>query len=273
MRVCKKCNVHYIVNIITDGQKIAIRLSRRITVVTQSLRKSLADYNAGLDSSSQLTWEQVTDLSQQIHDGCLFTNTSIPSTIKSQAIRLHNIMMRAEEEIGKLKEEMFHCIEHFISVYSCLIGKIEELKNNPNSFSCGHICLLKQSLRKYRVILSTLFPFAEHIDISVLNKFLLSLDDDLENVRDNPTSEETSLPEEPSLPEKSSLTEESIHEETQCMLKSLPTALAGSVPEYSDDSCCDEYHGKQSGRSYCSATGTLFTGWLCAKLAKIRITL
>jgi len=88
----------------------------------------------------------------------------------------------------------------------------------------------------------------------------------LENVRDNPPSEETSFPEEPSLseepslPEKSLLPEESVHEETQCLLQSLPavpSVPAGSVPEYSDDSCCDEYHGKQNGRSYCTATGAL----------------
>ena len=82
-------------NMYADGQKIAVRLSRRINVVTKSLRKSLAEYNTGLDSLSCLTWEQVTDLSQQIHSGCLFSESSIPSVIKSQTIRLYNNMLHA----------------------------------------------------------------------------------------------------------------------------------------------------------------------------------
>jgi len=65
---------------------------------------------------------------------CLQTPLFHPQK-KSQAIKLLDIMIRAEEEIDRLKEEMFHCIEHFISMYSCLIGKIDELKNNPNSSS------------------------------------------------------------------------------------------------------------------------------------------
>ena len=51
----------------TDGQKIAIRLSRRINVVTKSLIKPLAEYNDGLDSSSCLTWEQITDLTISVN--------------------------------------------------------------------------------------------------------------------------------------------------------------------------------------------------------------
>ena len=146
---------------------------------------------------------QVTDLSQQIHDGCLFSNACIPSTIKSQAIRLLNTILRAEEEISRLNEEMLNCIEHFVRVYEYLIGKIDQLKtSNPDSNPCicGHVCLLKQSLKKYRVILSTLLPFAEHIDISLLENFLLHLDDDLEQVRDASISEEIPLHKEPFIP-------------------------------------------------------------------------
>ena len=170
-----------IVNSLTDGQKIAIRLSRRITVVTKSLRKSLAEYNAGLDPSSCLTWEQVTDLSQQIHDECLFSESSIPSIVKSQAIQLYNSMFRAEEEISRLKEEMSNCTQYFIGIYNHLTGKIVLLKQNQeNALDIGRISLLKQSLRKYRIIFASLLQFNKYIDISQLKNFLLSLDDDLE---------------------------------------------------------------------------------------------
>ena len=170
----------------TDGQKIAVRLSRRINVVTKSLKKSLAEYNAGLDSLSCLTWEQVTDLSQQIHDGCLFSETSIPSIIKSQAIRLYNNMVRAEEEITRLKEEMSNCIQHFIGIYNYLTTRITSLNQNHEDISdIGRICLLKQSLRKYRIILTSLLQLNKYINITQLESFLLSLDDNLETPMSN----------------------------------------------------------------------------------------
>ena len=179
----------------TDGQKIAIRLSRRINVVTKSLKKSLAEYNDGLDSSSCLTWVQITDLSQQIHDGCLFSETSIPSVIKTQAIRSYNNMLRAEEEITRLKEEMSNCIQYFIGIYNQLTGEIVSLKqNHENIYDIGRVCLLKQSLRKYRIILSSLLQFNKYTDISPLENFLLSLDDNLETpVLNSPVENEETV--------------------------------------------------------------------------------
>ena len=169
----------------TDGQKIAIRLSRRINVVTKSLKKSMAEYNAGLDSLSCLTWEQVTNLSQQIHDGCLFSETAIPSIIKSQAIRLYNNMLRAEE-ITRLKEKMSNCIQHFIGIYNYLTQTITSLNQNHEDVSdIGRICLLKQSLRKYRIILTLLLQLNKYTDIAQLENFLLSLDDSLEALLHN----------------------------------------------------------------------------------------
>ena len=158
-------------------------MSRRINVVTKSLKRSLAEYNEGLDPSSCLTWEQVTDLSQQINDGCIFSKSSVPSIIKSQAVRLYNSKLRAEEEISRLKEEMSNCMEYFTGIYNCLTEKIVSLKQyHDDTFETGRICLLKQSLRKYRIILATLLQFNKYTDISLLENFLLSLDDNLEEL-------------------------------------------------------------------------------------------
>ena len=141
----------------------------------------MTEYNDGLDPSSCLTWEQVTDLSQQIHDGCMFSESSVPSIIKSQAVRLYASKLRAEEEISRLKEEMSNCMEYFIGIYSHLTEKIVSLKQNLRDTSdTGHICLLKQSLGKYRIIFASLLQFNKYIDISLLENFLLSLDDNLE---------------------------------------------------------------------------------------------
>ena len=66
--------------------------------------------------------------------------------VKSQAIRLYC----GEEEISRLKEmSKCTCVQYFIGIYSHLTGKI--------------VLHLKQSLRKYRIILASLLQFSKYI--------------------------------------------------------------------------------------------------------------
>ena len=51
----------------SDGQKIAIRLSRRITVVTRQLKKVLNEYNSKSSTTNRMSWEDATTLSVYIH--------------------------------------------------------------------------------------------------------------------------------------------------------------------------------------------------------------
>ena len=90
-------------------------------------------------------------------------------------------MLRAEEEITRLKEEMSNCMQHFIGIYDYLTRRIVSLSQNLEDVSnIGHICLLKQSLRKYRIILTSLLQLKKYISIAQLESFLRSLDDNLE---------------------------------------------------------------------------------------------
>ena len=80
-------------------------------------------------------------------------------------------MLRAEEEITRLKEEMSNCIQHFIGIYNYLTQTITSLnQNHVDVCDIGRICLLIQDY----------FNFITATDIAQLENFLLSLDDSLE---------------------------------------------------------------------------------------------
>ena len=91
-----------------DGQKIAIRLSRRITVVSKRLKTFQNLHNAS--SEEDISWEEATNLTNCI--GYSYAPSSVPDFIKHQAVRLHHQNDRAVEELSRLETEMKNCIEH-----------------------------------------------------------------------------------------------------------------------------------------------------------------
>ena len=78
---------YVICTVCTDGQKIAIRLARRITTISKQLKSNLKKYNESLSQAQQLTWEDATDLSNELHRGSLFLSADIPSSVKLQAVQ------------------------------------------------------------------------------------------------------------------------------------------------------------------------------------------
>ena len=104
--------------------KIAIRLARRINVVTKSLKKCLNAYNTGFDSSCHLSWEEAVNLSSQIYVDCLYSESIIPNSVKYQALQFFKQILRAEEEIVRIKDEMLNCVHHYIGAYECLVTQI-----------------------------------------------------------------------------------------------------------------------------------------------------
>ena len=112
-----------------DGQKIAIRLSRRIAVVSKLLKKSLALHNSGIDASCHLLWNEAIE----IYQDCLFDESSVPTVVKYQAVQLHHQICRSEEEIERIKTKMCDCVNHYIDVYEYLLkhAKIYEQSEHP----------------------------------------------------------------------------------------------------------------------------------------------
>ena len=112
----------------SDGQKIAIRLARRITVVSKMLKKSLAAYNSGIDESSHLSWTDAADSSSQLYRDCLYSDSDVPATAKYQAVQLYHQISRAEEE-ARIRSEMKNCIDHYISMYKELMKQVEDYES------------------------------------------------------------------------------------------------------------------------------------------------
>lgn len=161
-----------------DGQKIAIRLSRRITVVTKSLKKCLNTYNTGIDASCHLSWVEAVNLSSEIYTDCFYSDSAIPNSIKYQAVQFYQQMSRAEEEVVRIKDEMLNCVHHFIGIYECLIRQTEFYKHSEDETQLcklGKICLLKRANIKCFNQLKSLQCFMKYTEMNELQTFLTTL--------------------------------------------------------------------------------------------------
>ena len=169
---------------IIDGQKIAIRLSRRITVVSKLLKESLALYNSGIDSSCHLTWSEAISLSSQIYKDYLFDESPVPSVVKYQAVQLHHQISRSEEEIARIKTEICDCVNHYIDVHECLLRHTEayEQSEDPLSlYDLGKLCLLKKAMKKCMYQLQSLQCFLQYTELEQLQDTLISLSGHLQH--------------------------------------------------------------------------------------------
>jgi len=155
---------------VLDGQKIAIRLSHRINTVSKKLKSTLSKYNSGLNNHQQLTWEEATDLSNELYKGIIFASTEIPSSIKLQAVQQHQRVARAKEEISRLKEEMNSVTEHYILRHQTISERIEELNSSLTGhlFTQGSLCLLKKYLKVTSLKLKSLQCFLEYVPLPEL---------------------------------------------------------------------------------------------------------
>ena len=158
--------------VVLDGQKIAIRLARRINVVTKSLKKCLNGYNTGIDSSCHLSWEEAVNLSSQIYVDCLYSESTIPNSVKHQAVQFYQQSLRSEEEIVRINTEMLNCVHHYIGAHESLIQQIECYKQSEDD-QLGKICLLRKASAKCLNHLRSLQCFGKYTDINELQIFLI----------------------------------------------------------------------------------------------------
>ena len=95
------------VHIYTDGQSIAIRLSRRINVVTKQLKLKLEIFSLTHSAVDKLTWEDVTQFNssafpESLHDS--LSNTNSPPVLISTVMSSDS---DDELEIQHWRKEMF----------------------------------------------------------------------------------------------------------------------------------------------------------------------
>ena len=75
---------------LTDVHALAARLSRKITAVSQQVKKRLVSFNEGLPLQQHLTWQAANDLSvdtQLFDEVADSSRCSIPSEVEYQAVR------------------------------------------------------------------------------------------------------------------------------------------------------------------------------------------
>ena len=114
------------------------------------LKKNLADCNSGINVSSHLSWSEATDLSSELYRDCLYSDSTIPATVKYQAVQLYHQICRAKEELARIRSEMENCVNHYISIYETLSKKVEfyESQEQLDLCSLGKLCLLKRAKRR-----------------------------------------------------------------------------------------------------------------------------
>ena len=110
-------------NYFVAGQSIAIRLSRRINVVTKQLKSKLEMFNSKHPPAERMTWEGVTRLdADQPH--------TIPRCSKYQAVRLFYKAARANEEEFRIISEMRNTIKHYLCKLEVISAAIHDIEQN-----------------------------------------------------------------------------------------------------------------------------------------------
>ncbi len=162
--------------ITADGQKIAIRLSRRITTVTKQLKTYLSKHNARCPVASQLSWEDVSKLSDQSGSHSAYTESDVPNNLKYQAVRLRHQSARASEEITRLQSEMKNCVDHYTSKHEYLVRTLQRLQESSatDAYAMGSISLLMQHIKQSKGDLCRLQLLVPHVELPLLVTALAS---------------------------------------------------------------------------------------------------
>lgn len=120
---------------------MAARVSKSITAASLQLKKNLKQYNA-IPGVELLTWQDVTNLSSPLWLFDVFNNNmqQIPKSIKLAAITNHHLILRADEEIDMLKQEMTNTLQFYKHELEALNIFLEE-SNTSTLHGEGAKCL------------------------------------------------------------------------------------------------------------------------------------
>ena len=132
----------FIVHFFVDGHNMAARVSKSITAASVQLKKHLHDYN-NIPGAQLLTWKDVTNVSSPLwlFDNFNSTSQHIPKSIKLASITNHHLILRADEEISMLKQEMSCVIKYHQNHLQKLHHLLEE-SNTATEYGAGVKCLL-----------------------------------------------------------------------------------------------------------------------------------
>lgn len=162
----------YITNILSDGQKIAKRLSSSITKETRKTKELLEEYNT---ISSQLSTQYVpTSASEAFSTTSDFwhslspiaqTSSTVPSNTQRDIVESYLLFRRSNEELQLLKQEMHNVISYWTRRIGCITTQLQHMENvetDSDTFSKGVKCLFTKLLWEaelsYKRAVSSLSP-------------------------------------------------------------------------------------------------------------------
>ena len=155
---------YFVLNIFTllstaDGQYMASRIARAIQRETSTLKKLLTSYNQLVSMNQQLSWSQLTDLSSPVWTRQDQSEIDVPRSVQLSAIKAHQKMHRAREELELLKSEMSNTISFYAGQFNILNKVYNNIINSSTSlrpfdlgclYLCGaKLCEIKRSILEH----------------------------------------------------------------------------------------------------------------------------
>lgn len=125
---------------------LAVRLSRRITVVSSQLKALISQHNQLAPEAQKLTWDSANDLNA--HTSVVYpSHPSVPASVKKESCQAVLAIDRAREEITMVKEEMSNVFDHYMQEHRSLSISIRDRQSVGvlTSFDKGSLAILHMS--------------------------------------------------------------------------------------------------------------------------------
>ena len=168
-----------------DGQYLASRLSKSISSQSSLLKRLLVQYNSlpSVASEGKVTWAEATNLLpvQWLGRG-LECGVHVPKKVKFDAMKHHHMLLRCDEEIKMIGDEMRSCVSFYLKDWKELNISVKEMLVKPcTKFINGALSALQlERLRCEGTLTKLVTLFGPYIDIEPLEvDQFLSIPDDL----------------------------------------------------------------------------------------------
>lgn len=130
----------------SDGQAIAIKLSKQINKVVKSIHKTLSDVNGYVaDDIPKILYENAKHPRSSIYSAVQEEGVTVPALIKRQMIDLFCLQNRCQEELDLLKLEMNRPVSFLQNKMRFINESVDALLPDTDTpFNAGFIACLKR---------------------------------------------------------------------------------------------------------------------------------
>lgn len=196
----------------TEGQAVAIRLNRQLKRVGENMTKALNKYNGIDEHTGQLpVFLEFNDIKsleceiwQRFDSAENFqTESSVPYSVRKEAVEINCTIERCQEENILVKEEMNSLMSWLLNQHSVLLNTIENSDSNSSqgvgSVLCKEALYIEMELDRNNFMFSpyigpTLIPitFSQYCYDEVKVTELLNYIAEFENIKDDIETEDES---------------------------------------------------------------------------------